>query len=156
MYGYVLVQLDIVVQLDHVLHDVLQGSLGGVLQNHDVLGVTRLKFITSEKIDSNEEIQWIWQRHQNWKRNDITTFRLYFNILTLMSTLQISFFKQILVKIFRKTLFLRGLELSFQAKTEFFKIFGIWVFENPELSFSVLYKKSLNRQRLSWSFIGYS
>ena len=55
----VLVQLDIVVQLDQVLHDVLllQGSLGGVLQNHDVLGVARLKFITSEKIDSNEEIQ---------------------------------------------------------------------------------------------------
>ena len=41
------------------------------------------------------------------------------------NSLKISFFKQILVKIFRKTLFLRGLELSFQAKTEFFKIFGI-------------------------------
>ena len=53
----VFVQLNVVVQLDQVLHDVLQGSLGGVLQNHDVLGVTRLKFITSEKIDSNEEIQ---------------------------------------------------------------------------------------------------
>ena len=57
------------------------------------------------------------------------------------NSLKISFFKQFLVKIFRNTLFLRGLELSFQAKTEFFKIFGIWVFENLELSFSVLYKK---------------
>ena len=35
------------------------------------------------------------------------------------------------------------LELSFLAKTEFLKIFGIWVLEKSELSFSVLYKKSL-------------
>ena len=71
-----LVQLDVVVQLDQVLHDVLQGGLGGVLQTHDVLGVaknlspvgfiyfffnfvfyTRLQFITSKKIDSDEKIQ---------------------------------------------------------------------------------------------------
>ena len=33
------------------------------------------------------------------------------------------------------------LELSFLAKTEFLKIFGIWVLEKSELSFSILYKK---------------
>jgi len=33
------------------------------------------------------------------------------------------------------------LELSFLTKTEFLQIFGIWVIEKTELSFSVLYKK---------------
>ena len=50
-------------------------------------------------------------------------------------------FSWFLVKIFGKTQFLSGLKLSFWLKTEFFGIFGNWVFENPELSFLVLYKK---------------
>ena len=51
------------------------------------------------------------------------------------------FFKHFVVKLLRITLFLGSSELSFWAKTEFSVIFGIWVFENPELSFLVLYKK---------------
>ena len=61
----------------------------------------------------------------------------------------LSFFKLFLVKFLRITLFLGGLELSFWAKTEFFKILGIWVIENPELSFSVLYKKSLGNSNVA-------
>ena len=55
--------------------------------------------------------------------------------------LKLSVFLWFWPKISFKNQFLGGLELSFWAKTEFLEIFKIWVFENPELSFLVLYKK---------------
>ena len=72
----------------------------------------------------------------------LLTFRKSVHISYTPWYLILSFFKLFLVKFLQITLFLGGLELSFWAKTEFFKILGIWVFENLELSFSVLCKKA--------------